>query len=70
MHSKLKITFTHSRDCCTCRAMEKRYEVTFTGRLTIQADTKEEALEGFWETITEMFAREDISDAKVSKEEL
>jgi hypothetical protein len=45
------------------------YTVKFTGRLSITAETAEEARETFFANILEVFQESDISDVTVSEEE-
>jgi hypothetical protein len=44
------------------------YSVKFTGRLSIDAENEEEALENFYTSILEIFQESEISDVTVSEE--
>jgi hypothetical protein len=46
----------------------KRYIVKFTGRLSITADTQEEARETFFANILEVFQESDISDVTIEEQ--
>lgn len=46
-----------------------RYTVKFTGRLSVDAENEEEALENFYANIREIFQESEISDVTVQTEE-
>jgi hypothetical protein len=44
------------------------YSVKFTGRLSVDAETEQEALEIFWANMREVFDESDITDVTVLEE--
>jgi hypothetical protein len=45
------------------------YTVKFTGRLSVDAETEQEARETFFANMLEVFQESDISDVTISEEE-
>jgi hypothetical protein len=44
------------------------YSIKFNGRLNVDAETEQEALEIFWANMREVFDESDISNVTVSEE--
>jgi hypothetical protein len=64
----LKIETRPSADTEANKREMPNYTVKFTGRLSINAETEEEARETFFANILEVFQESDITDVTVSEE--